>query len=91
MITKDPTWNWEFNDYRVKLFKYRPFKSIEEFLDAQKEHSVYVKSKKDNRSYPCFINANNEISISEHDYIIDFTTLFNNFTFPDNTPCGITE
>ena len=48
-IREEPHWNWELCDYRIKEEpKYRPYKTIEEVLEAIKNHGHYVK---DNNTY----------------------------------------
>ena len=87
---KEPYWQWNFCDYRVKP-KYVPFDTAEEFLAAQREHGFHVFLGRE--KYTAFINANgvlrltlfdnaSKVVASELDYMLE------DFIFADGTPCG---
>ena len=47
----EPTWDWQFIEYRIKPeLKLRPYKNAEEFLAAQKEHGMYLSPVSINRN-----------------------------------------
>lgn len=98
-MTQEPYWNWAEFDYRIKPKQsYRPYKNADEFLQAQKEHGIWLVSKRVS-SYVmpvklisqtieiCAINVKGVFVPRE----ISFKELLNNYTWQDGTPCGIKE
>lgn len=87
-----PAWNWQNFDYRVKPElpkpKYRPFESAEEVMKAIKEHSVILKR----------LSTSKYKTIREYDYEYiwiglneigdSYKSVFENYTFADDTPFG---
>lgn len=91
-LEDEPNWNWSLQDYRVKPKPdFRPFKSVDEFLEAQKEHGIEVKGILTNTVYSVFINFKGEILMMDK-YSFSFKDnvrkMFGYFTFLDGTPCG---
>ena len=86
---ESPGFNWISCDYRIKPKpEFRPFKSVEEFLEAQKEHGTETST-----GELLFINSDNTIYIDRWAKGLDsgkcsFEYLFKNFKFADGTPCG---
>ena len=84
-----PAWDWVHADYRIKPKpEFRPFKSGDEFLKAQKEHGT-----KTSTGELLFINSDNTIyldgwSIGLGSGKCGFDCLFKNYKFADGTPCG---
>ena len=89
ILCEKPKWNWEYADYRVKPKpEFRPFKTAEELLEAQKEHGVMTST-----GELLFINSDNTIYIDGWSNGLGsgkcgFDCLFKNFKFADGTPCG---
>lgn len=89
---KEPDWQWNFCDYRVKpKKKYVPFETAEEFLAAQREHGMYVFFVRD--KYTAFINANGIIRLTLFDnasnvVVSELEYMLEDCTFLDGTPCG---
>lgn len=92
VLCKNPIWNWEYIDYRIKpKTKYVPFETAEEFLVAQKNKGSIIIDKKSGTEYNIFINGNNNICFTNINLSNFFGTLqkiFDEFTFADGTPCG---
>lgn len=92
ILCEEPKWNWGYVDYRVKPNpEFRPFKSVEEFLEAQKEHGIEVKNILTNTVYNVFINFKGEILMKDKysfTFIDNVCEMFGHFTFLDGTPCG---
>lgn len=92
-----PCWNWAKCQYRVKPEpKLRPYKDAAEFLQAQKEHGMYLT--KDGKSYYIPIQVYTCcagdicVQIFKSDYIVETAVeLCNNWKWQDGTPCGIME
>lgn len=84
----EPVWDWEHFRYRIKPEpKLRPYKSAEEFLQAQKEHGMYLKF----REYyhlPLEV-SDNGVVIKYVEY--KYNSLLQDYRFQDGTPCGIIE
>ncbi len=84
-----PAWGWLHADYRIKPKpEFRPFKSVEEFLEAQKEHGTETST-----GELLFINSDNTIYIDRWVKGLDsgkcsFEYLFKNFKFADGAPYG---
>ena len=87
-----PKWDWINYEYRIKPKpEFRPFKSVEEFLEAQKEHGIEVKNILTNTVYNVFINFKGEILMRDKysfSFIDNVCEMFGYFTFLDGTPCG---
>lgn len=89
-IEKEPVWSWIANTYRVKPEpKIRPYKDAVEFLQAQKEHGMYIEIENDMYILP--------MSIHECSFIcaygkspITFSELVDK-KWQDGTHCGIME
>ena len=89
VLCEKPRWNWGYVDYQVKPKpKFRPFKSVEEFLEAQKEHGIVTST-----GELLFINSDNTIYIDRRSNGLGsgkcgFDCLFKNFKFADSAPYG---
>ena len=92
VLCKNPKWNWEYVDYRVKPKpKYVPFETAEEFITAQRKKGHFIIDKKSGTKYNIFINASNIVYLTNIYSFSFFRTLqkiFDEFTFTDGTPCG---
>lgn len=84
-----PLWNWADCDYRVKPKpQYRPFESVEEVMEAIKEHGHFLRRK----------TTDTYKIIREYDFgyiwiglnVVgdSFESAFDNYTFADGTPFG---
>ena len=96
-MTQEPEWDWRTFDYRVKpKLKYRPYNNAAEFLAAQKEHGMNIKLNGHNYyGLPLYI-TNILIGIqwpqgdgSTVDIDVSYEELFRDYTWQDETPCGI--
>ena len=77
--TKDPLWDWNASDYRVKQApEYVPFT----FEDAEQLIGKVVKSKDENWIEMITWCDNDEASS------IPYSTLLYGYTFIDGSPCG---
>lgn len=99
---KEPYWQWNFCDYRVKPKKYVPFDTAEEFLAAQREHGssvkvnsidksvFYAKTGENNIELSAFVNSDGCIALIEKGYRTTqvFELLALGVDFADGTPCG---
>lgn len=85
-----PEWDWKTFDYRVKKqFTYRPYKNIQEFLQAQKEHGIYLQEKETRcMIMPLGVNYY-RVTIPSRSY--RYKQLLNTFVWQDGTPCGVKE
>ena len=96
-MTKEPEWNWSDFDYRVKP-THRPYKNAAEFLAAQKEHGMNIRLKEHNYyGLPLYI-TNILIGIqwpqgdgSTVDIDVSYEELLRDYTWQDETPCGVKE
>lgn len=96
----NPSWDWYNFEYRVKPQPtYRSYKNVEEFLQAQKEHGMWLTTKLAISYFMpvkilsktvtiCAINTKGifvpkEISFDE--------LLLDNFIWQDETSCGVKE
>lgn len=98
-MTQEPEWNWTDFDYRVKPKPtYRQYKNADEFLQAQREHGMYLRpSTKAKYMTPITISGDT-ITIAFHlDYGNVYTCrysygdIFKDFIWQDGTPCGVKE
>lgn len=88
---KEPNWQWNFCDYRVKpKKKYVPFDTSEEFLAAQRVHGGFIKRCDYEEEKPLFALVNYEgiVLYTQDNTMLDITQLFGSYTFLDGTPCG---
>lgn len=94
-----PSWDWVQYDYRVKPKPtYRPYKNAAEFLYAQKEHGMNIRLKKHNYyGLPLYI-TNILIGIqwpqgdgSTVDIDLSYEELLRDYTWQDETPCGVKQ
>ena len=93
---KNPAWNWEKCDYRVKKKVYIPFDTPEEFLAAQRAHGgdalITIEDgelKKHDISVCLDGSVYDHIDDGSVDYIGDFEDLLlEDYKFADGTPCG---
>lgn len=94
-----PSWDLIQYEYRIKPKPaYRPYKNIQEFLKAQKEHGMNIRL--NGRNYcrlPLYITdtligvqcpQSNDSVISIN---IPYEDLLQGYTWQDGTPCGIEE
>ena len=86
----NPVWDWKTYVYRVKPEpKLRPYKNAEEFLQAQKEHGMYIK---ENDIYVIPVRiAYEKVCLHEGNGYVSFEYLLKYFQWQDGTPCGIME
>lgn len=100
-IDDEPNWNWGLHEYRIKPKpKFRPFKSVDEFLEAQREHGgglINILDDEVINDTDIYISINGNVykgkdtQIGYHlDPIGDLKDLFKNYKFIDCTPCGKT-
>ena len=96
---ESPEWDWRTFDYRVKPKPtYRPYKNADEFLQAQREHGMYLRpSTKAKYTTPITIGGDT-ITIafpldSGNVYTCRYSygDIFKDFTWQDGTPCGVKE
>ena len=87
-----PEWDWKTFDYRVKKVSsliYRPYKNTEEFLEAQKEHGIYLQEKETRcMIMPLGVNYY-RVTIPSRSY--RYKQLLSTFVWQDGTPCGVKE
>lgn len=84
---KEPTWNWEKYDYRVKP-KCVPFKTAEELLAAQEKHGCYVFNQMGTMCN-CYVNRDGGVCVVYGpDRKLSFSKLFEKYTFSDGSQCG---
>ena len=98
-MTQEPEWNWSDFDYRIKpKHIYCPYKNAAEFLAAQKEHGMNIKLNGHNYyGLPLYI-TNILIGIqwpqgdgSTVDIDVSYEELLRDYTWQDETPCGVKE
>ena len=96
----DPYWDWVQFEYRIKpKHIFRPYESAEEFLQAQKEHGMYIRPKDSTSRYELptsvddekvvFIlptNTSNAYAVCYH-----YDNLLKDKVWQDGTPCGVEE
>lgn len=95
-VSNDPDWSndhdWNMSDfeYRIKPKPtYRPYKNIQEFLQAQKEHGIYLQEKETRcMIMPLGVNYY-RVTIPSRSY--RYKQLLNTFVWQDGTPCGVKE
>ena len=94
-----PEWDWRTFDYRVKPKPtYRPYKNADEFLQAQREHGMYLRpSTKDKYMTPITISGDT-ITLAFHldsgnvyTCRYSYGNIFKDFTWQDGTHCGVKE
>ncbi len=87
-----PLWDWSNLYYRIKPEpKYRPYKDAKEFVQAQKEHGLYLTFGKGVYRFPIEV-YDYTITIykfSAHD-TLSYEELLK-YTWQDGTPCGVKE
>ena len=81
ILCEEPKWNWGYVDYRIKPKpEFRPFKSVDEFLEAQREHGA-----KTSTGELLFINSDNTVYVDGTKGLesgkCGFEYLFENFKF----------
>ena len=95
----DPQWNWGSTEYRIMQEPtYRPYKSAQEFLKAQKEHGMWLSSKQV-VSYFMPVRLTGqiiEICAINSDGLFEargmcFQELIEKYVWQDGTPCGVKE
>lgn len=90
MEDKEPSWDWNVYVYRVKpTSKIRPYKDAKEFLQAQKEHGQYLKTKGENLF--CLPTVIHDSYIATPYNKHSYKNVADYFDWQDGTPCGITE
>lgn len=88
----EPSWNWDDFGYQVKESPdYRPYETKAEFLNAQKQHGIYLCNKKSkNYCFPTSVsNGGIEITVMGDSITYGWDLLFKNFVWQDETPCGM--
>lgn len=91
---KEPYWQWNFCDYRVKPNKnYVPFGTAEEFLAAQRKHGEFIENKESGEEMNAYVDKNGIVVILSTalncTYVFEsLGTLFGCYKFSDGTPCG---
>ena len=97
LIDDNPIWDWYTFVYRVKSQStYRPYENADEFLQAQKEHGMYLKYY-ESKAYKlplCVYDDSIEVKSEDNceytkGFMIQYATLFKYYLWQDNTPCGI--
>lgn len=94
---KPPVWDWNNFEYRVKKQpSYRLYKNADEFLQAQKEHGMYLREKvSQGVVMPLGVNdyrvilPDNRQPLTAKDFL--YENLLNCFVWQDGTPCGVKE
>lgn len=94
-----PEWDWRTFDYRVKPKPtYRPYKNAYEFLQAQREHGMYLRpSTKAKYMTPITISGDTITlafpldSGNVYTCRYSYGDIFKDFTWQDDTPCGVKE
>ena len=90
---KEPYWQWNFCDYRVKPKKsYVPFDTAEEFLTAYRKHGEFIENKESGEKMNAYVDKNGIVILSTAlncTYTFEsLGTLFGCYKFSDGTPCG---
>lgn len=98
-MPQKPEWNWAKFEYRVKIQPaYRPYKNIQELLQAQKEHGMNIRLNGCNYCrLPLYITdtligvqcPQSDGSVVSID--VSYKDLLQDYTWQDGTPCGIEE
>lgn len=98
--TDRPVWNFSTCAYRVKpKSTYRPYKNADEFLQAQKEHGMYIRPKNNADRYELptsicdgmvvFLLPTSDGRVYSIYYHHD--NLLADKVWQDGTPCGVKE
>lgn len=89
-LSQVPSWDWVQYEYRIKPKPtYRPYKNAQEFLQAQKEHGIYLQEKETRcMIMPLGVNYY-RVTIPSRSY--RYKQLLNTFVWQDGTPCGVKE
>ena len=95
----DPYWDWTQFEYRIKPKPtYRPYKNADEFLQAQREHVMYLRpSTKDKYMTPMTMSGDTITlafpldSGNVYTCRYSYGNIFKDFTWQDGTPCGVKE
>ena len=98
-MTQEPKWNWSDFDYRVKPKpKYHPYKNTAEFLAAQKEHGMNIRRNGHNYYILPLYITDNIIGIPylrSDDSVVSvdksYGDLLRDYTWQDETPCGVKQ
>ena len=98
-LLHDPYWDWAQFEYRIKSNPtYRPYKNDYEFLQAQREHGMYLRpSTKSKYMTPISISGDTITLAFPIDYGNVYTCRYSycdilkDFTWQDGTPCGVKE
>lgn len=95
----EPYWNWAEFEYRVKIQPaYHPYKNVQEFLQAQKEHGMNIRLNGCNYCrLPLYITdtligvqcPQSNGSVVSID--VSYKDLLRDYTWQDGTPCGVKE
>lgn len=94
-----PEWNWDYCNYRVKPEnEIKPYKSEDEFLEAAKEHGLFLKEKQ-NKAYrlPIAVLGDSVVLnnlnpyIKEYTHCYDLGEILEFFIWQDGEPCGVKE
>ncbi len=98
-MVESPLWNWGILEYRVKIQPaYRPYKNVQEFLQAQKEHGMNIRLNGCNYCrLPLYITdtligvqcPQSDGSVVSID--VSYKDLLQDYTWQDGTPCGTEE
>lgn len=97
--SNDPDWNMSDFEYRIKPKPtYRPYKGAKEFLKAQEEHGMWLKS---NEVIECYfmpirvfstyvqiIRLQSGTLVSKE---MEFRELLGTYSWKDGTECGVKE
>lgn len=97
MDAGEPLWDWTGCEYRIKpKSTYRPYKNAKEFLNAQKDHGMYLREKvSQGVVMPLGVNdyrvilPDNKPLLTSKDFL--YENILNNFVWQDGTPCGVKE
>ena len=94
-----PVWDWDYSDYRIaEEKKYRPYKDTNEMIDdfckrsgtkrsEMGEPFIWVK----NGDYKRLITAFDDYTCRISGAFWNMVNLYENFTYLDGSPCGISE
>lgn len=89
---KDYTFDFRNNNYRIKQEpKMRPYKNMREYVQAAKEHGLYIirKNAVDSAFIPTAAHKGC-VTFSSGD-LVDYNTLLNVYEWQDGSPCGVEE
>ncbi len=91
-VINEPNWCWSLQDYRIKPKpKFMPFKTPEEFIEAQGKHGSYIKSIEDGILFNSYVNYMGYVLLEADINKIGYShinLLYRRYVFTDGAPCG---